>query len=316
MTADKKNVLVLCGPTGSGKSAFAVALAEKHNGVIINADSIQLYSGLDILTAQPSAEDRQKVPHHLYGVMEPNDRATAARFRHLALSKIQQAHSAAKLPVIVGGTGFYLKALTVGLSPIPEVSPEVRAAAIALHLKLKNKAFFDLLQEKDPAMAGRLMPGDTQRMIRAWEVLQGTGKSLAEWHKLPLEGPPPDMAFHYLVLMPPRETLYARCDARFDGMIERGALDEARRFDLKMQSGEIAPGSPLTRALGFSELQLYLQGALDLDEAVAQAKTSTRQYAKRQVTWFAHQVRPDLALEEADIRLPSVAALMGKVAGA
>lgn len=280
--------------------------------MIINADSLQLYQGLDILTAQPTAEDRQRAPHHLYGILDPNDRATAARFRNMALSKIEQAQAAGKFPIVVGGTGFYLKALTVGLSPVPEVSSEVRAAAIALHLKLKNKAFFELLREKDPAMAARLEPGDTQRLIRAWEVLQGTGKSLSEWHKMPLEGPPPHMAFPYLLLSPPRETLYRHCDERFDKMLEQGALDEVRRFDQRLQQGEIAPGSPLTRALGFSELQLYLQGAMDLDEAVTQAKASTRQYAKRQVTWFSHQVRPELAVETPDIKSPAVVAALDK----
>lgn len=309
---NKKNVLILCGPTGSGKSSFAVAIAEKCNGVIINADSLQLYFGLDILTAQPTAEDRQRAPHHLYGILDPNDRATAARFRNMTLSKIEQALAAGKFPIIVGGTGFYLKALTVGLSPVPEVPSEVRAAAIALHLKLKNKAFFELLREKDPVVAARLMPGDTQRLIRAWEVLQGTGKSLSEWHKMPLEGPPPHMAFSYLLLSPPRETLYRYCDERFDKMLEQGALDEVRRFDQRLQQGDIAPGSPLTRALGFSELQLYLQGAMDLDEAVTQAKTSTRQYAKRQVTWFSHQVRPELAVETPDIKSPAVVAALDK----
>ena len=173
---------------------------------------------------------------------------------------------------------------------------EVRAAAIALHIKHKNKDFYKLLLDQDPLMAAKLNQNDTQRMIRAWEVLQATGKSLAEWQKLPLIGPPDHLSFRHLLLSPPRDILYKNCDARFDAMIKHGALDEVRIFDAKMTSGDILPGSPLIRALGFLELQLYLQGAMEMDEAITQAKTQTRNYAKRQVTWFSHQMRPDLVL--------------------
>lgn len=294
---EKRNILIVCGPTGSGKSSLALAIAAMFNGVIINADSLQLFKGLDILTAQPSAEDLKKCPHKLYGVLGPNDRCTAARFRDIAFREIDQTFGSGKLPIIVGGTGFYLKSLSEGLSPIPEVPGEIRSAAIALHLKLKNKDFHKLLSEKDPDMAAKLNQNDTQRMIRAWEVLQATGKSLSYWQKLPLDGPPDYLSFRHLLLSPPREILYRNCDSRFDKMLEQGALDEVRRFDEKMQSGEIVQSSPLTKALGFSELQLYLHGAMALDDAVEQSKTQTRNYAKRQVTWFLHQIRPELTLE-------------------
>lgn len=292
----KRKVLVICGPTGSGKSALALAVAGMFDGVIINADSLQLFKGLDILTAQPSADERLKFPHELYGILGPNDRCTAAHYRDLAYREIDKAAGQGKLPIVVGGTGFYLKALAEGLSPIPEVQGEIRAAAIALHIRLKNKDFYKLLLEKDPVMAAKLNLNDTQRMIRAWEVLQATGKSLAEWQKLPLIGPPDHLTFRHLFLSPPREILYRNCDFRFDQMIERGAVDEVRRFDERQKSGDILPGSPLTKALGFSELQLYLQGAMEMDEALIQAKTQTRNYAKRQVTWFSHQIRPDMTL--------------------
>ncbi len=296
----QKPVLVICGPTASGKSHLALEMAQALDGVIINADSLQLFKGLDILTAQPSPADQEKIPHKLYGVLSPNDRCTAARYRDLALREIESAVKARKTPIVAGGTGFYLKALTQGLSPIPEVPAEIRAATIALHLKLKNAAFHKLLAEKDPAMAAKVSHTDTQRMLRAWEVLQATGKSLAEWQKLPLEGSPKHLSFRFLVIQPPRDELYAACDARFLKMIEQGALDEVRAFHEKLQSGAIAPASPLTKALGFSQLQLYLQGMMDLDEAIAEACQETRNYAKRQTTWLNHQVKAHLLLENAD----------------
>ncbi|MCE9508094.1 MAG: tRNA (adenosine(37)-N6)-dimethylallyltransferase MiaA [Alphaproteobacteria bacterium] len=288
----KKPVLIIGGPTASGKSGLALALASPLSGVVINGDSMQIYQGLPILTAQPPAEDCAKIPHKLYAALPPEDTCSAARWRERALDEINKAQAENKLPIIVGGTGFYLKTLLKGISPIPDIPHGLRDKISALQKELGNPAFHQELAKRDPVMAVRLPPFNTQRLVRAWEVLEATGKSLAEWQALPPVPPPEDLRFLTITLLPPRDKLYAACNARFGQMLQAGALEEVKQFR------EHCPANAaLSKALGYPELSAYLDGKISLEEATIAAQQSTRHYAKRQVTWFRHQIAADLTVD-------------------
>lgn len=282
-----RTVIVIGGPTGGGKSALALALAERLSGVVINADSLQVYDGLPLLTAQPSMEEKARAPHALYGALAPDDACSAARWRDMALAEIERTEAPA---IVAGGTGFYIRTLMEGISPMPDVPPEFRERAIALQKEVGNPAFHEMLKRRDPETAARLDPFNTQRNVRAWEVLEATGKGLAHWQAAPPVPPPGHLRFFSVALIPERGELYRRCDARFDAMMAAGALEEARAFS--------HPSSPLNKALGYAELRAHLAGGMTRDEAVAAAKQATRNYAKRQVTWFRNQLEADLWLEE------------------
>lgn len=277
-------MVVIGGPTASGKSALALALAERLGGTIINADAMQVYRALAILTARPAAADLARAPHRLYGVLPARERCTVARWRTLALAEIAAAQRDKRLPIVVGGTGLYLKALMGGLSAIPEIPSGLRAEARAKHAALGGPAFHAALQKLDPEMASRLKPGDTQRLIRAWEVIAATGRSLAAFQHEPAA--PPALGFVPLRLLPPREPLYAACDARCRRMLEEGALDEVRA----LQALELDPDLPAMKAVGVRELALYLNGELSREAALQRFQQATRNYAKRQLTWFRHQM--------------------------
>ncbi len=285
----KTPVLVIAGPTASGKSALALAVAERFEGVVINADSMQVYRDLKILTAQPDADALARVPHRLYGVLGSREACSAGRWRAIALKEIEAAAGAGMLPVLVGGTGLYIKALIEGLAPIPETPEKVRAATRALHARLGAAAFHEALARRDPETARQLEPGDSQRLIRAWEVLEATGRSLASWRRAKGPGAPPGLEFKTLLFDPPRRELYAACDARFDRMIENGAVEEVAALD---RLG-LDPRLPAMKAVGVRELLGFLHGELELDEARERAQRATRNYAKRQVTWFRGRMRPD-----------------------
>lgn len=278
-------VVVIGGPTASGKSGLAVDVAAAFGGTVINADSMQLYRELDVLTARPGAEELERVPHRLYGVLPGAERGSAARWRTLALAEIAEAGATGRLPVVVGGTGLYLRALMEGLSTVPPVPEDIRLASHARLKALGGAAFRAELVARDPAMA-RLEPGDTTRLTRAWEVLEATGRPLSSWQADSAEGPPPGLRFVPIVLDPPRAGLYAQCDRRFAWMLERGALDEVRA----LAALGLDPALPVMKALGVPELLAHLQGNLPLEAAAALARQSTRRYAKRQVTWFRHQL--------------------------
>ena len=267
-----------------------MALALTANGVIINADSLQLYNALPILTAQPSDADKRAAPHRLYGVLPPQAACSAAQWRELAITEIDGAHDTGKLPILVGGTGLYLNALLKGLSPMPDVPPEIRAAAIARQTKLGNPAFHADLASCDPAMAARLHPNDTQRLIRAWEVFAATGRSLAAWQAATPAAAPSDYQFTVEIIDLPRAELYDRCNRRFDAMLTQGALEEATAMNQRMAAGDIDWNAPVANALGFKQLLALKHGALSRSQAIDRAKAQTRQYAKRQVTWFRHQL--------------------------
>lgn len=286
-----QTVHIIAGPTASGKSAHALALAEKRNGVIINADSLQIYDALPILTARPAADDLARAPHRLYGLLEPAQACSAIIWRDFALTEIHAALHNGQTPIVVGGTGFYLKALMEGLSPIPEIPDEIRLLGEELMDKIGIEAFFKAFRESDPETCEKLDPHNRQRIIRAWEVFSHTGKGLAYWHTLPKIAPDPDLEFAVELLMPLRGDLYETCDARFLKMIEMGALEEARAFDDQLMSGKVPIDAPVTHALGFQYLQQHVRGEMPLETAVMLAQAETRHYAKRQCTWFKHQMK-------------------------
>ena len=283
-------VIVVAGPTASGKSAFALALAREFQGAVINADSMQLYKELRVLTARPGEAAMNQAPHFLYGTLSAADPASAGRWRGLALQAIAEARAAKLLPIVVGGTGLYLSALMRGLSPIPPVPAAVRRAAAALHATLGGAKFRAELMKRDPETAERLKPGDTQRLIRAYEVAEATGRPLSAWQAEPGEAAP--FRFFSVLLMPPKAALDAAIDARFLGMMQAGALDEARRI----AALGLDPALPALKALGVPALLAHLKGLISRDKAVAAAQAASRRYAKRQAAWFRHQFQADLTI--------------------
>jgi tRNA dimethylallyltransferase len=267
-------------------------LAEAFGGTIINADALQVYRDLPILTAWPEANARARVPHRLYGCLDASERGSAGRWREAALGEIAAAHRAGRLPIVVGGTGLYLKALQHGLAAIPPVPPEIRAEAAALYGELGGEGFRARLATLDPEAASRLPSGDRQRLTRAFEVFRATGMPIRAWQRRQTE--PAPFRFASILLMPPRETLYAACDTRFERMIADGALDEAAL----LAGRSLAPDLPAMKAVGMPELLRHLRGEIPLDVAIALATRETRRYAKRQMTWFRHQLAADLLLNE------------------
>jgi tRNA dimethylallyltransferase len=277
-------VVVVGGPTASGKSALALRLAEEFGGTVINGDAMQVYRELSVLTARPGAADTLRAPHRLYGVLSAHQRCSAARWRTMALAAIAVSQEKGRLPIVVGGTGLYLKALMEGLSPVPAIPPETRETARRRHAELGGAAFHAELATLDPVMAGRLKPGDSQRVIRAWEVITATGRSLSLFQKIK----PAKAAFHFvpLVVLPPRDQLFAACDGRAERMLEEGALDEVRA----LLALRLDPALPAMKAVGVRELAEHLAGRSSREAAVAALQRATRQYAKRQITWFRHQL--------------------------
>lgn len=282
----RKDIVLIAGPTASGKSAAALALARAHDGVIINADSMQVYAELSILTARPGPDDLAAAEHRLYGCVGASQPFSAALWAERAVEEIKAAHARGKLAIVAGGTGLYFHVLMHGLSPVPPVPDDVRAAARRLRAELGAERFFAALAAEDAEAASRLNPNDTQRVVRAYEVAKGTGKPLSEWQKV--KGTPLiDMARALAVVIEPdRAWLTHRIEARFDAMMAAGALDEVRAFAALSPQ----PEWPALRALGVRPLLDHLAGAMSLEEAVARAKAETRAYAKRQMTWFRHQM--------------------------
>jgi tRNA dimethylallyltransferase len=291
--ASDRRAVILGGPTASGKSALALTIAAAFDGVIINADSMQVYRELPVLTAQPTGTTRAQAPHRLYGFLAITDRCSAGRWAELARAEIETALAARRLPIIVGGTGLYIAALLNGLAPVPAVPAAVRTAAQQRLADLGKAAFHAELSRRDPITAARIRPTDSQRMVRAWEVIEATGRSLAVWQTdRNGTGGDDDVRFIRLVLLPAREELYAACSARFATMIECGALEEAR-----YATGlGLDPGLPAMKALGLRELIDHLRGRMRLAEAIVAAQQATRRYAKRQITWFRHQLTEALTL--------------------
>jgi tRNA dimethylallyltransferase len=280
-------VLLVAGPTASGKSALALRLAERLDGEIVNADALQLYADLRILSARPTTEEEAVAPHHLFGVADGADGWSVGRWLGAALPVLSDIAERGRRAIVVGGTGLYFRALTKGLAEIPAVPAAARQAAAAAYERLGEVAFREALAARDPAAAARIAPGDRQRLLRAYEVAEATGRALTDWQAGTTAPLRPDQ-WRGVVLEPDRKTLYARCDARLSAMVEAGALDEVctlidRRLD---------PLAPVMKAVGVRELAAHLRGDLTLAEAVALAQKETRRYAKRQLTWFRNQT-PD-----------------------
>ena len=267
-------------------------LAEALGGTVINADSQQIYRDLRVLTARPDATAEELAPHRLYGFLDAAERGSVAQWCALALGEIAVATGAGRLPILVGGTGLYIRALERGLAPVPEIPDVVRQEALDLHRLLGGPGFRERLARLDPAGAQRLFPADQQRLIRAYEVVRATGIPLAAWQRRLHPSSP--YRFATLLFTPPRERLYAACDTRFAKMIEANALDEAAALARR----GLDPDLPAMKAVGLPELLRHLRGEMTLGVAIAAAQRATRQYAKRQTTWFRHQAAPDLTLTE------------------
>ena len=293
---------VIAGPSASGKSRLAMAVASAFNGVIINADSMQLYRELRILTARPSPMDEAAIPHRLYGVLPAAEACSAAAWRELALAGIAAAEAAGQLPIVVGGTGLYVRALLRGLAAVPPIPPSVQAEARALQERLGPEGFHRLLAERDPAMAARLPPNDRQRLLRAFTVVTATGKSLADWQNAEDGTPAFDRPYLGLRVDAPREWICARCDARLERMMEEGALDEVRA----LLALNLDPELPAMKALGVRELARHLRGEETLDAALAATRLATRRYVKRQTTWLRNQVEHNfIAVNSIEMELNS-----------
>ena len=282
-------VTLLAGPTASGKSALALEMAEQTGAVIVNADSQQLYADLRVLSARPSAADEARTEHRLYGVADAADAWSVGRWSRAVMPVLEELAGAGRPALLVGGTGLYFTALTKGLADIPEVPMEVREAAGVLYDRLGEATFRARLAAVDAAAGGRIETGDRQRLTRAWAVAEHTGRALSDWtaETRPLLTPG---SWTGLVVEPDRPTLYARCDARVARMVEAGALDEVRALVAR----GLDPALPAMKAVGVREFAAHLAGATSLEAAVEATRQATRNYAKRQLTWFRNQT-PDWA---------------------
>jgi tRNA dimethylallyltransferase len=276
------HAFVIAGPTASGKSALALRLAERVGGTVVNVDSMQVYRDLRIVTARPSAAEEAQVPHRLYGHVPAAEAYSAGRFVADVAAVLPEIRAEGRVPILVGGTGLYFSALFDGLSPIPAIAPEIRSHWRAEAVRIGADALHDLLRLRDPETAARLRPSDPQRIVRALEVLDQTGRSLADWQREP--GCPllDASSTIRLVLAPPREAVVAQAAARFEAMIAAGAVEEVRAL---MALG-LAPDLPVLRAVGVRPLAAFAAGELGLAEAVAAAQQETRRYIKRQMTWL------------------------------
>ncbi len=278
----RERAILIAGPTASGKSGLALALAERLSGVVINADSMQVYRELRILTARPSPEDEGRAPHALYGFVHGRDAYSAGRYATDAARAIAAARAAGRVPIIVGGTGLYFRVLLQGLSPVPPVDPHARAYWREQAAGRPATELHALLGARDPATASRLMPTDRQRIVRALEVLESTGRSLAEWQREPGTPVLREADTVRLLVLPERAAHGATIDARFEAMLKAGALEEVRALLALGLSSEL----PIMRALGVAPLAAHVTGRLALEPAVEAAKADTRKYAKRQLTWL------------------------------
>ena len=278
--------MLIAGPTASGKSALALRLAERVGGIIINTDSMQVYRDLRILTARPSVADEARVPHRLYGHRDAAVNCSVGMWLEDARAALAEARAQGFLPIFIGGTGLYFRALLRGLSNVPPVPPEIREAVRARLERCGSEALHAELQRRDPVSGDRLKPRDRARIARALEVIEATGRSINDWHG---EGLPPLLSPEHvtaLFLAPERNELYARIDRRFAEMVAQGALDEVGRLAAR----RLDPILPAMKAHGVPALIRHLRGELPLADAIAIGQADTRHYAKRQFTWFRHQL--------------------------
>jgi len=280
-------IWLIAGPTASGKSALALRLAETTRAEIVNADALQLYADLRLLTARPDDGELARAPHHLFGTVDSATGWSVGRWQRAALALIADIMGRGRGVIVVGGTGLYLRALTHGLADIPEVPAEVRQDSASDYDAMGELAFRGRLAEVDPAAAARIAPGDRQRLSRAWEVYAATGMSLGDHHAT-ATGALPDASWNAVVLDPPRADLYARCDARLAAMLSQGALAEVEA----LLARNLDPALPALKAVGVQPFASHLRGETTLAAALAAAQQDTRRYAKRQMTWMRGQT-PD-----------------------
>ena len=297
---------LIAGPTASGKSALALALAQTTGGAIVNADSAQIYRDLPILSAAPSKEDRKQSEHRLYGLLDGSSACSAADWAEMAKREIANIHEQGRLPILVGGTGLYIRTLLDGIAPVPPIDPEVRRQVRAASVE-ENRIH---LEQLDPEAATRLKPSDTSRIARALEVVQSTGRTLGDWQQYRVGGIGTSVDLTPLILLPPRDWLYARCDARFAQMIIEGAIEEVNA----LLARKLDPQLPIMRMTGVREIAAFLNGEINLEEALTAGQQATRRYAKRQYTWFAHQPPPEWPRfhEPLDTHLAAALALISK----
>jgi tRNA dimethylallyltransferase len=280
-------IWLIAGPTASGKSAYALDLAQRTGGEIVNADSMQIYAGLRVLTAGPSPDETARAPHHLFEVVDAAVGWSVGRWLEAATAVLAEIESRGNPAIIVGGTGLYFRALTHGLADVPPVPETQREISGLLYAARGEEAFREILKPLDPQAEARIEMGDRQRLVRAHAVAIATGKSLTAWQTDTKPALRPD-DWKGLVLDPPRAELYARCDARLSVMVEHGALDEVRA----MEARGLDPSLPALKAVGYREFAAHLRGETTLDQALDAARQETRRYAKRQLTWFRNQT-PD-----------------------
>ncbi len=286
----RPRVVLIAGPTASGKSDLALALAKLTPATIINADASQVYKDLRILSARPSLEDEAKAPHRLFGHIDGAHAYSAAQWADEAKAAIGEALAKARLPILVGGTGLYLRTLLNGIAPVPEIDPDVRAEVRRLDVR---KAYAALTRE-DPEAAARLSPNDTTRVARALEVVRSTGKPLKDWQNELVGGISDQVEIIPLILLPPRDWLYARCDARFAAMLAMGAEDEVRA----LLARNLDPVLPVMRAIGVREIAAMIAAPDVAEVGKVAAQRETRRFAKRQFTWFRNQSPPEWSREE------------------
>jgi len=277
------DAVLIAGPTASGKSAAALALAERIGGALINADSMQVYAQARVLTARPSDDDMARAPHFLFGHASVHEPYSVARYLADATEAHHEVQAEKRVPIFVGGTGLYFEALTNGIAEMPKVPQPIRAAAESRREAIGAEAFFAELVARDPD-SSRLKPSDTQRTLRAWEVLEATGRPLSHWQKSGGTALLSGMTLARFVLSPPRDELYRRVEHRFRAMLEAGAVEEATRL------ANIDPALPAAKILGRRELLAAARGETSLEEATRTAVTATRHYAKRQLTWFRNRM--------------------------
>jgi tRNA dimethylallyltransferase len=305
-----KAAILIAGPTASGKSALALELAERLGGVIVNADSMQVYRELRVLTARPTPDEEARAPHRLYGFVSARERFSVGRWLRAVEAELEAARKRRQVAIVVGGTGLYFKALTEGLAAVPDVPAEAMENWRAEAERVGAEVLHAVLAARDPRIAARIAPGDSQRIVRALGVLDSTGRSLLDFHGKAAAPPLVDPAAYEAVFLDPdRAWLHARIDARFAAMLDEGGLEEARAL---MEMG-LDPSLPAMRAHGVAHLIAHLQGRTDLDAAAARASGDTRRYAKRQKTWFRHQMPgfAPLGLDDLAAYLASVGERLG-----
>ena len=291
--AEAYDAVCIAGATASGKSALAMAVARSIYGAIINADSMQVYRGMPIITASPNVEDYTAIPHKLFAYVAPETRYSQAQWLDDARTAMAECRAENRLPLLVGGTGLYFKAAFEGIAPIPDIPLSARTEAQAILESVGIEGLHQRLSEVDADLARRLAPSDRQRVLRGMEVWRATGIPLSQWQKQPKQGALTGRILK-IYLRPPRATLYARIEARFDAMLEQGAEDEVKA----LLAQDLDETLPAMKALGVKALTASINGTMARDEAIAEAKRDSRRYAKRQFTWFDHQYAADLTMSD------------------